>query len=175
MSATLVFVLISITLLVLFAYLATRRTRDMPDLDRTITAIRALDVEAFRNLVDPEEEEFLRASLPAQEFRRVKRERSRTALVYAKELSKVSLQFARFGEAAQRSPDPVIAAWGKQIANSAIYLRLRALDASAQLILSATFPGLHPRPLRSLLEQYDRATGLLLNHNALRRNAIKSQ
>jgi hypothetical protein len=169
MSSTIVFVLIAFVLLVLFAYLATRRTRDLPDLDRTVTAIRSLDMEAFRNLVDPEEEEFLRASLPAQAFRRIKRERARTALVYIRDLSKVSLQFARFGDAAQRSPDPVIAAWGKQIANSAIYLRLRALDARAQLILSATFPGLHPRPPRSLLEQYDRATGLLLNHNALRR------
>lgn len=173
MSSTIVFVLIAFVLLVLFAYLATRRTRDLADLERTITAIRSLDMEAFRNLVDPEEEEFLRASLPAQVFRRIKRERARTALVYVKELSNVSLQFARFGDVAQRSPDPVIAAWGKQIANSAIYLRLRALDASAQLILSATFPGLHPRPLRSLLEHYDRATGLLLNHNALRRNAIR--
>ena len=173
MSSTIVFVLIAFVLLVLFAYLATRRTGDLPDLDRTITAIRSLDMEAFRNLLDPEEEEFLRASLPPPEFRRIKRERSRTALVYIKELSWVSLQFTRFGGAAQRSPDPLIAAWGKQIANSAIYLRLRALDASAQLILSATFPGLHPRPLRSLFEQYDRATGLLLNHNALRRNAIK--
>ena len=80
MSATLVFVLLSITLLVLFAYLATRRAKDLPDLDRTITAIRALDVEAFRNLVDPEEEEFLRVSLPAQAFRRIKRERSRGSL-----------------------------------------------------------------------------------------------
>ena len=169
MSVTLAFVLISLTLLVLFAYLATRRTRDLPDLDRTVTAIRSLDIEAFRNLVDPAEEEFLRASLPAREFRRIKRERARTALVYVKELSKASLQFARFGGAAQQSPDPVIAAWGKQIANSAIYLRLRALDASVQLILSATFPDLHPRPLRSLLEQYDRATCLLLKHNVLRR------
>ena len=174
MSATLVFVLLSITLLVLFAYLATRRAKDLPDLDRTITAIRALDVEAFRNLVDPEEEEFLRVSLPAQAFRRIKRERSQTALVYTKELSRISLQFARFGGAAQRSPDPAIAAWGKQIANSAIYLRLRALDATAQLMLSATFPGLQPLPLRSLLEQYDRATGLLLNHNALRRAQIQA-
>jgi hypothetical protein len=152
----------------LFAYLATRRTRDFPDLDQTVTAIRSLDIEAFRNLVDPQEEEFLRTSLPAQEFRRIKRERARTALVYVRELSKASLQFARFGDAAQRSPDPVIAAWGKQIANSAIYLRLRTLDASVQLILSATFPDLPPRPLRSLLEHYDRATCLLLKHNVLR-------
>ncbi len=169
MSSTIVFVLIAFVLVVLFAYLATRRTRDLPDLDRTVTAIRSLDMEAFRNLVDPEEEEFLRTSLPAQAFRRIKRERARTALIYVKELSRASLQFARFGGAAQRNPDPVIAAWGQQIANSAIYLRLRALDASAQLILSATFPGLHPRPLRSLLEHYDRASDLVLNHNALRR------
>jgi hypothetical protein len=124
-------------------------------------------MEAFRNLVDPEEEEFLRARLPARDFRRIKRERARTALVYVKELSQASLQFARFGGAAQRSPDPAIAAWGKQIANSAISLRLRALDASVQLVLSATFPALHPRPLRSLLEQYDRAAGLFLKHNVL--------
>jgi hypothetical protein len=169
MSTTIIFVLIAFVLLVFFAALATRRTKDLPDLNRTITAIRTLDMEAFRNLVDPEEDEFLRASLPARKFRSVKRERSRTALVYVKELSKVSLQFARFGEAAQRSPDPVTVAWGKQMANSAIYLRLRALDASAQLILSATFPGLHPRSLNSLLKQYDRATGLLLNYNAPRR------
>ena len=107
MSATLVLVLISIALLVFFAYLATRRGRDLPDLDRTVAVIRALDVEAFRNLVDPAEEEFLRASLPAREFRRIKRERAQTALVYVKELSKASLQFARFGDAAQQSPDPV--------------------------------------------------------------------
>ena len=46
MSPTLVFVLISITLLMLFAYLATRRTTELPDLDRTITAIRALDLSS---------------------------------------------------------------------------------------------------------------------------------
>lgn len=167
MSSTIIFVLIAFALLVFFATLATRRTRDLPDLDRAITAVRSLDMEAFRNLVDPKEEEFLRARLSAPEFKRIKRERARAALVYVKELSQAALQFARFGGAAQRSPDPAIAAWGKQIANSAIYLRLRALDANAQLILSATFPDLHPRPLRSLLEQYDHAAGLLLKHNVL--------
>jgi hypothetical protein len=169
MSATLVFVLIAFVLLLSFAYLATRRSKDLPDVDQALTAIRALDIEAFRNLVDPEEEAFLRARLPAREFREIKRERAQAALAYVKALSQVSLQFARLGDAARRSPDPVIAASGKQIADSAIYLRLRALDAGAQLMMAAAFPSLDPRRLRSLLQQYDQATYLLLKHNALAR------
>lgn len=169
MSTTLLFVLVALALLVVFAALATRRTKDLPDVDQAVTAIQSLDIEAFRNLVDPEEEAFLRASLPPQEFRRIKRERARAALAYVKALSYASLRFARFGDAAQRSSDPAIAASGRQIANSAIYLRLRALDARVQLTLSATFPGFGPRPLRPLLEQYDRAAHLLQNHNGLKR------
>ncbi len=169
MSSEFVFVLIAFVLLAAFATLATRRTKGLPDVDHALSTIRSLDIEAFRNLVDPEEEAFLRASLTDQEFRKIKRERSLAALAYVKALSQASLRFARFGDAAQRSPDPAIAASGKQIANSAIYLRLCALDASVQMTLSAAFPGLGPRPLRSLLHQYDRAAYLLQNHNGLRR------
>jgi hypothetical protein len=169
MTATFVFVLVALVLLAAFITFAIRRTRDLPDVDQAATVIQSLDIEAFRNLVDPEEEAFLRARLPPEEFRRIKRERTRVALAYVKALSHASLQFARFGDLAQRSPDPAIAASGKQIANSATYLRLRALDASIQLTLSAAFPRIGPRPLRSLLEQYDRAAYLLENHNGLMR------
>ncbi len=169
MSTTLVFVLIALLLLLSFAYLATRRTRGLQDVDSALTAIRSLDIEAFRNLMDPQEVAFLQAKLPASEFRRIQRERTEAALVYVKALSQVSLQFARFGGVAQRNPDPVIAASGKQIANSATYLRLRALDARLLLTLSATFPSLGPRPLRSLFEQYDHAASLLRNHGGLER------
>jgi hypothetical protein len=169
MSATLIFVFIAVVLLILFAYFAMRRTQDVPDLDRASAAIRSLDIEAFRNLVDPEEEAFLRANLPVAEFKKIKRERARAALAYVRALSRASLQFARFGDAARRSPDPAIAASGKQIADSAIYLRLRALDAGAQLMLAAAFPSLDLHRARSLVQQYDRATYLLIQHNVLTR------
>jgi hypothetical protein len=169
MSTTLLFVLLAFVLLLSFAYLAARRTKGLPDVDRSLTTIQSLDIEAFRNVVDPEEEAFLRARLPAREFRRIKRERARAALAYVKALSQASLHLARFGDMAQRSSDSAIAASGKQIAESATYLRLRTLDARVQLTLSATFPGFGSRPLRPLLEQYDRATYLLQNHNGLKR------
>jgi hypothetical protein len=169
MNMTLLFVLIAFLLLLSFAYLAMRRGRDLPNVDQALTAIRSLDIEAFRNLVDPEEEAFLRARLPVAEFKRIKRERARAALAYVRAVSRASLQFARFGDAARRSPDPAIAASGKQIADSAIYLRLRALDAGAQLMLAAAFPSLDLHRARSLVQQYDRATYLLIQHNVLKR------
>jgi hypothetical protein len=165
--------MIALALLMSFAYLGTRRRKDSGDFDSTIAAIQALDIEAFRNLVDPEEEAFLRASLPPAQFRKIKRERARAALAYVRELSTVSLQFARLGDAARRSPDPALAASGKQIANSAISLRLRVLDASLRLTVSAALPGLGSRPVRSLLDQYDRTASLLHDHNGL--NHARSQ
>ena len=48
------------------ATLAARRSKDMADLDQALATLRSLDIEAFRNLVDPEEEIYLRARLPAR-------------------------------------------------------------------------------------------------------------
>ena len=169
MIGTVAFIVVAVTLLVVLGGLAMRRTQTAPDLQHALAALRSLDIEAFRNLVSVEEEEFLRARLSPDEFLKVKRERAHAALAYVRVLSDASLQFARFGGAAQRSPDPVLAASGKEIANSAVYLRFRALDANLRLRLSATFPALPAHPVRPLLEQYDRATYLMLKHNGLAR------
>jgi hypothetical protein len=169
MIATAVFVLIAVLLAAGFAFLGTRRSKSLPEFGAANAGLHALDIEAFRNLVDPEEEAFLRSHLPAQEFRKIKRERARAALAYVKELSGASLQFARLGDAAKRSTDPVIAASGRQIANSAISLRLRALEANVRLVWSAAFPGFDSRPLRSLLDRYDQVSSLLQEHNGLQR------
>jgi hypothetical protein len=128
-----------------------------------------LDIEAFRNLVNPEEDQFLEARLAPEEFRKMIRERRRAALAYVKALSAASLEFARLGDAARKNPDPAIAESGRQISNSATYLRFRAVQATANLTVALAFPGVGARPVRSLLEQYDRAAHLLQNHNGLQR------
>jgi hypothetical protein len=173
MSTAFILALVAFFLLAVFAYLAMRPSKDAGDVEQATSAIRSLDVEAFRNLVDLREEAFLRARLAPREFRRIQRERAQAALAYVKAVSQASLQFARLGGAAKRSPDPAIAASGRQIANSATYLRLRALEASVSLTVAAAFPWFGPRPLRSLLEQYDRASQLLQNHTGLER--VRSQ
>jgi hypothetical protein len=169
MSTTLIFILFAFVLLLSFAYFALRHSREVHELEGAFAAIRSLDIESFRNLVDPNEEDFLRARLSPRRFRAIKRKRIRAALTYVDALSAASLQFARFGGVARRSSDPAIAASGRQIANSATYLRLRTLEATVSLTVSAAIPGLGPRPLSSLLDQYDRATYLLQNHSTLQR------
>src|SRR5262245_17484957 len=46
--------------------------------------LHAIDVEAFRNLIDEDEEAYLRNHLPAREFRRVHRERMLAAVEYVR-------------------------------------------------------------------------------------------
>jgi hypothetical protein len=43
---------------------------------------RPVDIDAFRNLVDPKEDGFLRANLRPREFRAIQRERARSAMDY---------------------------------------------------------------------------------------------
>jgi hypothetical protein len=172
MSATVMFVLFAIAFLSLFAVLAFRRTRGIPDFDSTVATIQSLDVEAFRNLVDPDEDAFLRAHLPPGKFRTLQRERARAALAYAKELSRAGLQFTRIADVARRSPDPEVAAWGKQVADSAIELRISALRASVRLAVAAAFPGLRLRSSHPLFEHYARAVRLVLTPDALQRVQI---
>jgi hypothetical protein len=167
MSVALIFVFIAFLLLICFAYFAHHRRKSMPEFGEAYAALRSLDLDAFRNLMDPGEDAFLRRRLPASQYRTIKRERTCAALAYVRELSDASLQFTAIGEAARRSPNPVVAASGRQIANSAISLRLAALEASVRLRISAAFPGMDSNPVRSLLDQYHRATVQLHDHGAL--------
>ena len=66
--------------LALLAYLATRNRTSQTGIDGAISMIRSIDIEAFRNLVDPAEGEFLRCALSPKEFRAIKRERAWAAL-----------------------------------------------------------------------------------------------
>jgi len=166
MSAASVYVAIAVVLAALLAYLAGRRSRSSLAIDKTRALMSSLDIEAFRNLVDPEEEAYLRSNLTADQFRTIKRERALAALAYVKTLSHIALEFSRFGHAVRNSDDPRLAELGRLVASSAVYLRLRALEAKARLFVVAAFPGL-PQPFpHSLLEQYAHSTGLLFRYNS---------
>ncbi|PYV47185.1 MAG: hypothetical protein DMG94_07095, partial [Acidobacteria bacterium] len=52
------------------------------DLDQLASRLQAVDVDAFRNLIDEREEEYLREHLPQREFRGIQRERKLAAIEY---------------------------------------------------------------------------------------------
>src|SRR5258708_7601202 len=99
MSAASVYVAIAIVLAAVFTYLAARRRRSPLAIDKARALMSSLDIEAFRNLVDPDEEAFLRSNLPPDEFKAIQRERAWAALAYMRALSHIALEFSRSGHA----------------------------------------------------------------------------
>jgi hypothetical protein len=99
-----------------------------------------VDLEAFRNLVDAGEEDFLRANLSRREFRAVQRERTRAAVEYIRNSAHNAACLLRLGEAASRSGDPRIADAGRRLIDSALRLRAYALLSNTRLYVRLVFP-----------------------------------
>ncbi len=160
--ATWSFVAVAVFALGLTVYLAIRSRDRRVDLEKAVQTFRNLDIEAFSNLVDADEEAFLRDNLPPKKFREIKRQRAWAALIYAWEAGRAATDLARVGQAAQRSPDPKIAASGVQVAESAFRLRLQTVGACLYLSIQILAPGLQ-RPSRlPLVDQYERTAETLV-------------
>jgi hypothetical protein len=138
LSFTLIFVALAILLLLL--YLEGGHNSSVNRLEDLAGRTRPVDLDAFRNLVDPGEEDFLRANMLARQFRAVQRERMRAALEYVQSTAHNAAFLLRMGEAATRSADPRIAQAGKELIDSALRLRAYALLSSAKLYVRMVFP-----------------------------------
>ncbi len=160
MIAAWTLVAVAFIALVILVYVAIRNRTRRVDLEGTVQAFRSLDIEAFRNLVDPAEEAFLRDHLPPKKFREIKRQRAWAAFLYAWEAGRAATALARVGQAAQRSLDPEIAASGVQVTENAFRLRLQSVRVSLRLLTEVLLPGRSSRSLPSL-DQYERAAQTL--------------
>ena len=159
--ATWTLVAIAFIALAVLVYVALRNRTRRVDLEGTVQAFRSLDIEAFRNLVDPAEEAFLRHHLPPRKFREIKRQRAWVALLYAWEAGRAATALAKVGQAAQRSLNPDVAASGVQVTENAFRLRLQSVRVSLRLLTEVLWPGLSSRSLPSLADQYERAAETL--------------
>jgi hypothetical protein len=161
MTITLILICIAFLALVLLVALAKGQASGSKVLENPTEHIRSVDVEAFRNLMDPEEKEFLRTHLRPAEFRKVQRERLRTAADYVSCAAANAAVLLRLGEAARRSPDPgTVEAAGKLVDN-AIRLRFYAFNALARLYLGMVLPGTRVSPVR-IAESYEQMTRLVV-------------
>lgn len=143
-------------------YLAVRNHSQPAGVAGAIEIIRSIDIEAFRILLDPSEEQFLRSNLPPSKFRRLKRERAWAALAYVRLSGRAAIVIARAAQDAQRSSDPEVVASGAQIAAGALRLRWYSLQATARLLAGLVLPGTQSLSHPPLLDLYDRTTETLL-------------
>jgi len=88
-----------------------------------------VDLEAFRNLTDPGEEQYLRERLAPADYRAIQRERLRAALGYVQRAAHNASILLQVGEVARRNPDPEIVKAADELVASALRLRIYTLLA----------------------------------------------
>ena len=156
----LAFGLVLFSLMALLLMYAVRgKTSPVGELDDLVGRTRPVDIDAFRNLIDPAEEDFLRENLPASEFRAIQRERLRVAVEYVSCAAHNAAILVRLGEAARVSADPRIADAGQQLLDSALRLRLYALLSMIRLYLGIALPGVRLSAGR-LVDNYQHLSSL---------------
>jgi hypothetical protein len=94
--------------------------------NNAVTRIRSLDVESFRNLVDPAEEDYLRSRLQPWEFHRIQRERRSVAFDYISCAAREAAILKGVAKLARNSTDPAVVLCAKRIITEATRLRIFA-------------------------------------------------
>lgn len=154
---TVTLILVGFAGLALLFFLAWIRGKGVDVVDETSLSsrLKPLDLEAFRNLIDESEEEFLRINLSPGEYRPLRRMRLRAAVDYVSGVFYNAAVLLRFGQAAQRSPDPEVAEAGRRLVDSAVELRMYAVLALCKLYVRMAAPGAALEPT-GLVENYQR-------------------
>jgi hypothetical protein len=127
------------------------------------TQLRLVDIDAFRNLTNPTEEDFLRSHLTRSKYRKIQRQRLRATLVYVSCVANNAAVLIRMGEAARTSTNPSVVEAGTKLVNNALRLRLQTFQVKVNLYLQLVHPGLRT-PSGELVSQYEQMThqGILL-------------
>jgi hypothetical protein len=103
--------------------------------------IRPIDVQAFRSLTNPAEDQYLRSHLPARQFRKVRRVRLRAMAAYVQAAGQNATVLIRAGQAALESGDPRLAPAAQQLVNQALLLRRNTTIAFLRIHLALAWPG----------------------------------
>jgi hypothetical protein len=97
-----------------------------------------VDLAAFQNLIDSQEEQFLESNLEPRRFRQVQRQRRRATLEYVYAAAHNAAVLLRFAQAARASADPEVAKSAAELATVAIHVRLVCLVLILKLHLPMT-------------------------------------
>jgi hypothetical protein len=133
--------------------------------------IHPIDIEAFRNLINPAEDEYLRHRLPPAQFRLVRRERLRAMAAYVHLAGKNAAVLVRVGEAALDGGDPRIAVAALQLVNEALLLRRNTSVTLARIYLALVWPNSGFAAVR-VVDRYEHLSGAAMLLGRLQNPAV---
>lgn len=120
--------------------------------------LELIDLDAFRNLVDPSETAYLHSRLPAPEFRRVQRARLRAMASYVQAAGRNAVTLMRIGQSALAGEDAQTSQAAHELIGNALLLRRNATFALFRIYVALAWPkaGLAADPI---LHDYERVNG----------------
>ncbi|HEY1938147.1 MAG TPA: hypothetical protein VGJ33_09455 [Candidatus Angelobacter sp.] len=150
---------------VMLFYMAVRSRRKQAG-----DSFRPVDLNAFRTLMDRDDELFMKEKLPRSKFTRLKRQRIRVTFRYVARIASNASAVLHMGEEAARvTPTPEVAQAASQVMELATQIRLQCLVAMAKLSLEYAMPSLQLTPAM-LVPKY-----LSLRENLKRLGALEPQ
>ncbi len=171
MSLAIVIVISAALALAVILSVAVTRSLQVRGSAGTAVAIRPIDIEAFRNLIDPAEDSYLRRRLPPAKFRVVRRERLHAMAAYVRIVHSNAAVLGRVAEASLASGDPHVAGAALQLANDALLLRRNAAFALARIRLALAWPNSGFAAAR-VVERYEHLSGAAMLLGRLRNPVV---
>lgn len=139
--------------LLLFVWKTIGRARLRSDDADLGQQVRPVDLEAFRNLTDPAEEQYLRDRLPPSEFHMIQRERLRAAIEYVGGVSHNAGVLLNLGQIARQNHHAPIAEAGRNLVDEALRLRLYSVLTISKLWMRFLFPDMVSQP-SAIVDRY---------------------
>jgi|SRR5579863_134340 hypothetical protein len=149
--------LFALGILIFVIWLARTRRHDHAVMQNPARYLQPVDVDAFRNLIDLAEQDYLRRRLPGPEFRKIQRERLAAATEYIKAAASNAGILMKLAEPARFSPEAEVARSAQKLIDEATQLRLYAFQAIPRLYVAMIFPSRPIVPLR-VAEGYEQMT-----------------
>jgi hypothetical protein len=133
--------------------------------------IQPLDLEAFRNLTDAAEDEYLRRRLRPADFRSVRRERLRATAAYVQVAGRNATALVRIGQSALAANDSETAEAAHQLVDQALLMRRNATFALVKIYVALAWPnsGFAAKPI---VVGYQRLSGSAMLLGRLQNPAV---
>ncbi|HXP17561.1 MAG TPA: hypothetical protein VN868_10700 [Terriglobales bacterium] len=133
---------------------------EIRSLDDWETKKLPVDLETFRILLEPGEEQYMRRSLAVNAFRRFQRQRVGLALRGLQQVGKNAAMLMRLGQLAKASANPRLSKEAEDLIHAALRLRVNLLFLEPCLWLKWLFPGWN-LSVPALEVQYEELLGYL--------------
>jgi hypothetical protein len=171
MNLAIIIVIAAAVALVIILRLAVTQSLQAKRSTDLAVSIRPLDIEAFRNLISPEDDEYLRRRLPANCFRGVRRVRLRAMAAYVQVAASNASILVRVGESALASGDARVAEAAQQLVNDALLLRRNCSVALARIYMALAWPYSGFAAVR-VVDRYEQLSGAAMLLGRLQNPAV---